>query len=260
MLELTQENYFSKEADNEYMSVSQYKLFEKCEANALAVLNSETTAEQKVAYLEGHLFETIVAGDIDLFMMQHPELVASRGATVGELKANYKKVVNAANKIKNQKFIMDIVNRCEKQVILTGEISGVKVKCCLDLFDKENKQIYDLKCMANFKEQWNDKDKCYIEWFWHYGYILQMAVYREIVKQNFGIDCETHLIAATKEDEPDIDAFTIPNNWLDFELDLFKNNVFFIDKIKKGIDAPKECGHCDYCKAHKKITEFREVF
>ena len=44
---LTAENYFSKEADREYLSVSQYKKFMGtlgrvgCEAEALACLNGE---------------------------------------------------------------------------------------------------------------------------------------------------------------------------------------------------------------------------
>jgi hypothetical protein len=38
---LTNENYFSKEADMEYMSVSQFKAFEQCEAAALASVKGE---------------------------------------------------------------------------------------------------------------------------------------------------------------------------------------------------------------------------
>ena len=259
MSEITHENYFSKEMDLEYMSVSQYKEFAKCSSKAFAVLNSETSAEEKQAFLEGHLFETIIAGDIDLFMMQHPELVASRGATKGELKANFKKVVLAANKIKNQQFIMDIVNKCEKQVIMTGIINGIKVKCCADLLDKETGNIYDLKCMANFNDTWDKENKCYMPWYYYYGYVLQMAVYQEIARQNYGKLFNTHLIAATKEDEPDMDAIQFDNSLLEIELKEFSNNIVYYDKIKKGLEPVKACNTCDYCKAHKIITNFREV-
>ena len=259
MEKLTQENYFSQEADLEYMSVSQYKSFKQCSSKTIALIKSETSAEEKESYLEGHLFETLIAGDIDLFMMQHPEMVSSRGATKGELKANFKKVVIAANKIKNQKFIMDIVNRCEKQVIMTGVINGVKVKCCADLLDKETGNIYDLKCMANFNETWDKENKCYIPWYYYYGYVLQMAVYQEIARQNFGKNFETHLIAATKEDIPDMDAIHFDNNLLELELKEFSNNIVYYDKIKKGTELAIPCGTCDYCKSNKKIKDFREV-
>lgn len=258
-MELNSENYFSKEKDFEYMSVSQYKEFQKCSAKAFAVLNSETSAEEKEAFLQGKLFETIIAGDIDLFMMQHPEMVSSRGPSKGELKVNFKKVVLAANKIKNQKFIMDIVNKCEKQVIMTGVINGIKVKCCADLLDKETGNIYDLKCMANFNETWDKENKCYMPWYYYYGYVLQMAVYQEIARQNYGKSFNTHLIAATKEDEPDMDAIQFDNSLLEIELKEFSNNIVYYDKIKKGLEPVRACNACDFCKAHKIITDFREV-
>ena len=58
---LTNENYFSKEADMEYMSVSQFKAFEQCEAAALASVKGEwertkTTALLVGSYVDAHLF------------------------------------------------------------------------------------------------------------------------------------------------------------------------------------------------------------
>lgn len=52
---LTSENYFSKEMDLKYMSVSQYKEFASCSSKALAVLNSETDETVKESYLERSL-------------------------------------------------------------------------------------------------------------------------------------------------------------------------------------------------------------
>ena len=174
---LTQENYFSKEANTEYMSVSQFKAFAECEAQALH--NIEIGGEnEKAAFLEGKLFENWVAGDRVLFMSQHPELISSRGATAGQLKADFNKVIKAAERFLKQDFFKDIINKCEKQVILTGEIEGVKTKCALDLFDRETNSIYDIKFMKDFKEQWNKAEKAYVPWYYIYNYVLQLAVYR----------------------------------------------------------------------------------
>lgn len=251
-------NYYSIEANKQYISVSQYKNFQKCSKKAMFNLEQENE-EDKICFLEGKLFETLIAGDIDLFMMQHPELVSSRGATKGELKANFKKVVLAANKIKQQKFIMDIIKKCKKQVIMTGNINGIEVKCCADLLDEETGNIYDLKCMANFNETWNKENKCYMPWYYYYGYVLQMAVYQEIARQNYGKKFETHLIAATKEEQPDMDAIHFDNSLLELELKEFSDNIVYYDKIKKGIEPVIKCNCCDYCKANKVITDFREV-
>lgn len=48
---LTNENYFSKEADMEYMSVSQFKAFEQCEAAALASVKGEWERPKTTALL-----------------------------------------------------------------------------------------------------------------------------------------------------------------------------------------------------------------
>ena len=85
-MNLTNENYFSKEADIEYMSVSQWKLFNECEAKALATIQGQEDATYKEAFLEGQLFEELVSGDSKLFIAQHPELISTRGATAGQLK------------------------------------------------------------------------------------------------------------------------------------------------------------------------------
>lgn len=257
-MQLNSENYFSIEMDQKYMSVSQYKNFEKCNAKAVNDLIQESE-EDKQCFLEGHLFENIVAGDEELFYAKHPEIISSRGPTKGELKSNFKTVVTAANKIKEQEFIMDIINKCEKQVILVGKINGIDVKCCLDLFDMQNKKIYDLKCMKSFKDEWNDKEKCYMPWYYNYGYVLQMAVYQEIVRQNYGFICDTHLIAASKETVPDMQALRFDNKLLELELKEFSENIQYYDNIKKGLAVPISCGTCDYCKTHKKIISFREV-
>ena len=245
---LTHQNYFSTEADREYMSVSQYKNFKTCEAKALHDLEipDETYKE---SFLQGSLFEALVAGDSKLFIAQHPEMISTRGSTAGQLKSEFQRVLKAAEKFNSQEFFRSIINKCEKQVILTGEICGVPVKCCLDLFDRETNSIYDIKCMKDFNEQWSKEEKKYIPWYYAWGYVLQLAVYREIVKQNFGKEPkEIALLAATKEEIPDIQAIKFNTELLDIELIDFMHNIRLYDEIKKGIIKPT-----------KEIHEFEEV-
>lgn len=256
---LTQENYFSKEADLEYMSVSQWKLFKECEAKALHTIKEVEDSTSKEAFLEGQLFEALVAGDSKLFMAQHPELISSRGPTAGQLKSNYSKILKSAERFNDQKFFREIINKCDKQVILTGEIEGVKVKCALDLFDRSTNSIYDIKCMKDFKEQWNKDEKAYVPWYYIYGYIMQLAVYREIVRQNFGEPKVIGLLAATKEDVPDIQALRIDKSLLDLELKVFKDKIIHYHEIKIGKRIPVSCNCCDYCKETKEILDFSEV-
>ena len=259
MMILTRDNYFSKEADMEYMSVSQWKLFYECEAKALATIQGQETATFKEAFLEGQLFEELVAGDAKLFIAKHPELISSRGATAGQLKAEYKRILNSAEKFNSQKFFTDIIAKCDKQVILTGTIEGVKVKCALDLFFPIDFSIYDIKCMKDYKEQWSSEEKAYVPWYYTYGYVMQLAIYREIVRQNFGEPKEIGLLSATKEEKPDIAAPSFSSELLDLELEKFKMNIKRYDNIKKGLLTPNSCGCCDYCKSIKVIDRFEVI-
>lgn len=257
---LDKNSYFSIEADKEYMSVSQYKNFKTCEAKALHDLEipDETYKE---SFLQGSLFEALVAGDPILFKAQHYEdIIAKTGPTKGQIKKEFQKVVNAAEKFNSQKFFKDIINKCEKQVILTGVVNDVPVKCCLDLFDRETFSIYDIKCMKDFNEQWSKEDKKYIPWYYAWGYVLQLAVYRLIVKQNFNTEPkEVALLAASKEEIPDIQALKFDESLLGLELAEFKNNIKHYDNLKKGLEKPIACGHCEYCKRIKEIEKFEEV-
>lgn len=256
---LTSENYFSIEADKEYMSVSQYKNFKTCEAKAIHDLE-EKDATYKTSFIEGQLFENLVAGDSKLFIAQHPEMISTRGSTAGQLKTEFQRVVNAAEKFNSQKFFKNIIEKCEKQVILTGIVNDVPVKCCLDLFDRETFSIYDIKCMKDFNEQWSKEDKKYIPWYYAWGYVLQLAVYRLIVKQNFNTEPkEVALLAASKEEIPDIQALKFDESLLGLELAEFKNNIKHYDNLKKGLEKPIACGHCEYCKRIKEIEKFEEV-
>lgn len=90
---LTAENYYSKEADKEFMSVSQYKKFAGClgrlgcEAKAMAELNGEWEDEKSTSMMVGSYVDAHFDGTLDLFRAQNPEIFTKQGA----LKAEYRR-------------------------------------------------------------------------------------------------------------------------------------------------------------------------
>lgn len=105
---LTAENYFSKEADQEYLSVSQYKNFmgtigrPACEAEAMAKLNGEWETKKKPALMVGSYVDAHFEGSLNLFKAQNPEIFTKQGA----LKADYKKAEEIINRIERDKVFM----------------------------------------------------------------------------------------------------------------------------------------------------------
>ncbi len=82
MLQLTDDNYFSSEADKEYLSVSQFKSFlpqyHGCEAAAMAKLNGTYVQEDKTALLVGSYFHSHFEGALNKFKQENPSIFTQR--------------------------------------------------------------------------------------------------------------------------------------------------------------------------------------
>lgn len=246
-MKLTKRNYFSRKANREFMSVSQFKAFSKCQASALAEINGKYEREKTTALLVGSYVDSYFEGTLKSFKNQNPEIFKKDGT----LKAEYLQAESIIERIKKDKLFMEYMSG-KKQVIMTGEISGVPVKIKIDSYLPD--KIVDLKIMRDF-EAVNDPEKGRIPWFEAWGYDLQGAVYQEVVRQNTGLQLPFYLAAATKEKITDLDIVHISQESLDFALETFKRDVQLFDAVKKGIIEPERCEKCEYCKISKQLTE-----
>lgn len=96
-MQLTSENYYSQEANQEYMSVSGYKDFAgtygkmPCEFYGMEKLNGRWQDEKSTALLVGSYVDSYFEGSLDQFKKDNPEIFTQKG----ELKANFKSVMDA---------------------------------------------------------------------------------------------------------------------------------------------------------------------
>lgn len=250
-MKLTQRNYFSKKANKEFMSVSQFKDFIKCPNSALAQIKGKYTREKTTALLVGSYVDSYFEGTLAKFIKENPGIFKKDGT----LKADYIQAEAIIQRILQDKLFCEYLSG-EKQVIMTGEICGVPVKIKVDSLHPD--KIVDLKVMANFDNVY-DGEKGLQPWFEAWGYDLQGAVYQEIVRQNTGKKLPFYLAAATKEKVTDIDIVHIPQDMLDNALENFQRDVESFDAMKKGIIEPDRCGKCEYCKMSKVLTEPTEA-
>lgn len=250
-MKLTQRNYFSRKANQEYMSVSQFKKFEECQHSALAEINGKYKPEKTTALLVGSYVDAYFEGTLGNFIKENPEIFKKDGT----LKADYIQAEAIIQRILKDKLFMKHLAG-EKQVIMTGEIKGVPVKIKIDSLLPD--RIVDLKIMKDFESGYQP-EKGVQPWFEAWGYDLQGAVYQEIVRQNTGLQLPFYLAAATKEKITDIDIVHLPQGMLDFALERFMDNVEMYDAIKKRIIPPERCEKCEYCKISKKLKEPTEA-
>lgn len=238
--QLTNENYY--EQDN-YMSVSAYKKFLHCECDGLEKFNSTSTA-----MLVGSYVDAYIEGTIEQFKEEHPELIASRGATKGELKADFKYADKICEYIDNDPIFKEFMSG-EKQTIMTGKIEGVPFKIKMDSYSPDI-AINDLKVMATV----TNRDGEYYDFISRYGYDIQMACYQEIVYQNTGKRLPCYICAVTKEEPIDSVIVMIPQYVMDRALFLVTTKIQRFYDIKMGKVEPIPCGKCPSCIAKRKET------
>lgn len=250
-MKLTAKNYFSRKANLEYMSVSQFKSFGKCQASTLAELKGKYKREKSTALLVGSYVDSYFEGTLDSFKKENPELFKKDGT----LKADYIQAEQIIKRVEKDKLFMKYMSG-QKQVIMTGNINGVAVKIKIDVLHPD--KIVDLKIMADFKEH-KTEDGQWLPWFEFWGYDLQGAVYQEVYRQNTGDRLPFYLAAATKEKATDLDIVHLPQKYLDYAMENVKRDIEYYDGIKRGIFVPERCEKCEYCKNTKRLTEPTEA-
>lgn len=250
-VKLTNENYYSAEANKYYMSVSQFKDFNgtlghaPCEFRAFEKLEGRWSEPPTDALLIGSYVDSYFEGTLDKFKLEHPEIFTQ----TGELYAKYKHAEYIIERVKKDELFMQYMSG-QKQVIMTGQIGGEAWKIKMDSYHP-GKAIVDLKVVkavdGKDSEEWIP-DYGRAPWYIFWNYDIQGAVYQEIVRQNTGKKLPFYLAAVSKQKEPSIQVGQIPQSRLDDALSIVEANLPRVMDIKNGYIKPDRCEDCDCCR------------
>ena len=249
---LTADNYYSDEANRQYMSVSQFKDFNGtygrigCEFAAMEKLAGRWNPEPSTALLVGSYVDSYVEGTLDDFKSRNQDIFTAKG----ELKAPYKKAEEIIARIERDKYFMKYLSG-EKQTIMTGDLFGCQWKIKMDSYIP-GVAIVDLKVMSSITDLKWVKDIGYLDFVRYWNYDIQGAVYQKIVEINTGKKLPFFIAAVTKETEPDIRIIHVTQNYLDEALLIVESNINRVLMVKNGEVEPDRCDLCDCCK-HNRI-------
>lgn len=266
---LTEETYFSPQANMAYMSASQYKAFLKCEAAALAEIRGEYVQATSAALLVGSYVDAHFSRTLPQFRETHPEIFKKNG----ELKADYTQAESVIERMESD-GLYSLLMSGQKQAILTGTIGGVPFKCkidsllgaseveqirhkfpeCADLFEFSDGCICDQKVMRDIDDVWDATERRRVSFIKAYGYDIQGAIYQAL---------EGHMLPfvlaiGTKQDPPDLAAIHIPDSVLSDALHEVQENAPRFQRIKLGLEPPERCEKCAYCRATRRLTRIEE--
>ena len=276
-MKLTQKNYYSQQANKEFMSVSQFKDFIKCEAMAMAKINGTYQQPKSQALFLGSFVDEMLTGtrksQIKFIIDNFPDLFQKSSKLYKipeENRANFvalsstEELFDASNKpyaeivqaletierIKQQPLMMEHFNS-KHQVIMTGTIAGVPFKIKMDNY-KPNEFISDGKYMASLRSP-----NLFEPMVKYWGYDYQGGVYVEIVYQNTKKQLPFFLDVATKEKPAHLDVAEIKRYDLDDALAKVEKLAPRFQAIKQGLIEPERCEEydCPYCTSTRIITE-----
>lgn len=258
---LTPDNYYSVEANREYMSCSQYQSFMDCEARTMAELEGRYVREDSDAFLVGNYVHTYLEGP-----EAHKEFVDHHFGSIyktavdkktGEIvsKGKYAPFVKAdemINTILDDKFLRSIVEADgEREKIVTGDLFGAKWKAAFDkYFDRT---IFDYKTCENLRD-----DKI----LWKYGYYMRAAVYTALEMQlSRSEDIAPFIILFVTKESPPYVAAGLMDDPEEYsrQLSMIEENLPHIIDVKSGKVPPTRCERCAYCRSTHKVMEIVPV-
>lgn len=267
-LKLTAENYYSHEANVQYMSASQFKSFYRCEAAALAELNGEWNRPSTTALLVGSYVDAYFGNELEQFTAEHPEIYTAKK----ELKADFQKAHSICERL-NRDELARLLLSGEHQTIKTGKIAGVWYKTKSDSLLTEDQveaicekfpevrnivpfggaMIVDLKCMKDFEDVWDEEQNEKVNFAEFWGYDIQGAIYQKID----GRMLPFVIVGATKESATNIEAMYIPDEDLAFAFSQVEALSPRYAAIKRGEIIPEGCGKCAYCRSKKQLSSIK---
>jgi len=289
---LTQENYYSPEADMEYMSCSQYQAFSECEAKKLAELQGRWVSEPSEAFLVGNYFhsyfeskeahEKFCQENFDKIFKTKEVTIKKATKTTPAIKETvitgkyspFEKADKMIKTVENDPLMQQFLEmQGENEIFMTGEIFGTKWRMKMDKYIPDLRFIIDYKTVANIWEtSYNPVKKERQTFVEAYGYMFRAAIYSLIecqnrlnitfdeaykMLQNDELDLPNFfLLCVSKQDYPDKEVIRLNNRQeYIYQLEQIIKNQYRYNQIKEGRLLPTRCGQCDYCRSTKVLKE-----
>lgn len=269
--------YVDEEADNKALQIGSY---------VDAKLAGDENEFKKFVKENPDIFTYDKSVDMERVVAEHPEWLTKNGTLKSDM--SMKKiesidptiVVSTPKGLKSD-FVMaeKMVQRCEKdplfmgfmagekQRIFTADLWGVPFKGKIDSYKPYGKPIIvDLKTTRDMHKLFFQKDIGHIDFISYYGYIYQLALYRELVYRNTGEMCECFVCAVSKGKHPEIKVISIDDTSLNSAIEEIEKSIKYTSLVDvwKGNVEPMRCNspECPYCvdtEVLTEITDYRDL-
>jgi hypothetical protein len=263
---LTDENYYQ---DTKYLSNSTVSEYNECSARAEAKRKGEWEDKGfKLPFAIGHYFESLLNND----SKRVEETEEFKELMLNKPKKDGSREQNASAKLCHSMYARcsenDLFMRFNEGVneqIFTGEIHGVLFRIKVDITNVEKGFFTDTKSSkATLKTCINEDGEMVLDYedfdwkdgkkrpfYEHFDYIMQLAIYQEILRQNFGVLLQPILNVASKVKPFRYQTLFIDKHdeRLSDKIDLLSEYITYIESVRAGTIEPTRCEEstCKYC-------------
>lgn len=257
-LQLNKKNYYSIEADQQYMSVSQFKLFNECEAMAVAKLKGDYSPPSSNALLVGSYVHAAFESDEEFSSFieeNNGSIFKSRGGKYSDFETADRMI----EALKVDPFALFAMEG-EKESIYTARLWGTNWKIKVDSVNHSRRIFSDLKTTQDLhKRYWSDKYNGWVSFVEAWDYVLQMTVYRRVLQENLGHSYTPYIVAVTKETPPNKAVVHFDESRFEFECEYLEMKMERVLEVKAGKVEPIRCNKCEYCRSTKMLSDTIEV-
>lgn len=262
-LVLTDDNYYSLDADRAWMSFHQLRNWRECAAKEKARQAGEYVAPDQTALLVGQYVHTALLepDKLEAFTRDNGAALFTKA---GGLKAEYKTADACIARLQRDSDAMVLLrgHGGASEEIVTAHLEGCWWKAKMDRVYRSCRMVVDLKTARDFEPAWGEAAKAKLPWWKVYSYDAQMAVYCRMLRTaelEAGAPDEVPewtpvLVGVSKQDPPDIAGVEISDRvTLSMGYSAGVAGLAETLEIKAGRADAWRCETCDYCRATKKL-------
>lgn len=255
---LSKANYHSIEANQEYMSVSQFKSFVECEAKTIAELDGSYKRPSSNALIVGSYVHAAFESEKEFEQFIEENNGAIFKARGGKY-SDFETADRMIETLKNDPLAMFALEG-EKEKIYTANLFGADWKIKVDSINYNRNTFSDIKTTPDlYKRYWSTKYNDWVSFVEAWDYVLQMALYRRVLQENLGQTYTPYIIAVTKESPPNKAVIHFDESRFDFEYEYIEMKMERILAVKNKEANPTRCERCEYCRMTKRLTDTIEV-
>ena len=236
------------------LSASSYKSLKNCPARQVAIDEGRFKFKTTTPMLVGGYVDSYFSGTLENFKQENPQIFKKDG----NLYSDFKQAEDIIQVIKADPMLLDYISG-KQQVEVKGKIGGVEFIGYIDSLHED--KIVDLKIIADIHGKvWDDEQRKYVLWVEAFGYDVQLAIYRELIRQQTDKLLPCYLACVTKQSPPDKALLEVPQERMDFLIEEIKEKAPELIKLRNGEVYAERCEKCDFCRSTKMLLNTISVY